>query len=88
MTVYDVVCDTLFEENLQGTIQTLGAGRLIMSKEDPEEPYLTPEEGFLVVRIKDRDPEAYARELERRTTQMRIVKIVDRTPTSISKSKE
>ena len=78
--IYDLIVDTLFEDNLQGAIQTIGGGRLIMDKDDPEEPYLTPDEGFLVVRIKDRDPQLYARELERRTAQMRIVKVVDRTP--------
>jgi hypothetical protein len=78
--IYDVIVDTLYEENLQGALKVLGDGRLIMDKDDPEEPYLTSE-GYLVVRVKDRDPQEYARELERRTSQMRIVKVVDRTPT-------
>lgn len=77
--IYDIVVDTLFEENLLGTIQTLGIGRLIMDPKDPEFPYLTPEEGYLIVRIKDQDPVAYSRELERRTSDMRIVKVVERT---------
>lgn len=78
--IYDLIVDTLFEENLQGALQTLRAGRLVMDRDDPEEPYLTPEEGYLVVRIKDRDPYVFARELERRVSQMRIVTVVDRTP--------
>ena len=78
--ITDIVCDSLFEEDLQGALATLGAGRLVMDKEDREAPYLTPEEGYLVVRVKDRDPIAFARELERRVQQMRIVAVVDRTP--------
>jgi hypothetical protein len=78
--IHDIIVDTLFEENLIGAIQTIGAGRLIMEKDDPELPYLTPEEGYLIVRIKDREPTLYARELERRASNMRVVKVVDRTP--------
>ena len=78
--IYDVIVDTLFEENLQGALQTIGAGRLIPDKDDPEEPFLLGDDGYLVVRIKDRDPHAYARELERRVSQMRVVAVVDRTP--------
>ena len=78
--IYDVVVDTLYEENLVGALKTLGIGRLIMDKDDPESPYLTSEDGYLIVRIKDRDPIVFARELERRVSQMRIVTVVDRTP--------
>ena len=78
MTVYDIIVDTLYEENLQGTLQTLGAGRLVLDKDDPEEPFFLGEEGYLVVRIKDRDPYVFARELERRTSQMRIVDVRER----------
>ncbi len=78
--IYDIVVDTLFEENLQGAIQTLGAGRLIPDKNDPDEPFLFGDDGYLVVRVKDRDPYTYARELERRVSQMRVVAVVDRTP--------
>ena len=78
--IYDIVVDTLFEENVMGALQTLGAGRLLMDKDNPEEPYLAGEDGFLVVRVKDRDPYAFARELERRVSWMRVVTVVDRTP--------
>lgn len=77
--IHDVIIDTLFEENVIGALQTVG-GRLIMDKDDPEEPFLLGEDAYLVVRIKDLDPIAYARELERRVSNMRIVKIVERTP--------
>ena len=78
--VYDIVIDSLYEEHIQNALKMLGAGRLIMDKEDPEIPFLTTEDGFLVVRLRDREPFAFARELERRTPQMRIVTVVDRTP--------
>ncbi len=78
--VWDVVCDTLFEEGLAATLAALGKGRLVMDKDDPEVPYLTPEDGYLIVRLRDGDPIAFARELERRTTALRIVTIVNRTP--------
>lgn len=77
--IYDVVVDTLFEENLAGALKTVGGGRLIMDREDPQEPFLTAE-GYLIVRIRDRDPVTFSRELERRAFQMRIVTVVDRTP--------
>lgn len=78
--IHDIVVDTLFEENLRGALETLKAGRLLMDPEDPEDPYLTPDEGYLVVRVRDRDPVTFARELERRVSWMRVVTVVDRTP--------
>lgn len=78
--IFDVIVDTLFEENLESALEVLGTGRLIKSKEDLEEPYLLGDEGYLVVRVRDREPYAFARELERRVSQMRIVSIVNRTP--------
>ena len=78
--ISDIIVDTLFEENVIGALQTLGAGRLVMDKENPEEAYLHGEEGFLVVRVKDRDPHVFARELERRVSNMRIVTVVVRKP--------
>lgn len=78
--IYDIVVDTLFEENIKGALQVLGAGRLLPDKEDPEEPFLLGDDAYLVVRVKDRDPYAFARELERRVSQMRVVSVVDRTP--------
>lgn len=78
--IYDIIIDTLFEENVTGALSTIGAGRLIPSQEDPSEPYLLGEDGYLVVRVKDRDPHMFARELERRVSNMRIVSVVDRTP--------
>lgn len=75
--VHDVIVDTLYEESLEGALKTLGAGRILRDPEDPEEPRLTPQ-GYLAVRIKDRDPEAFARELERRVPQARIVAVVAR----------
>jgi hypothetical protein len=76
--VHDIVIDTLFEEDLARGLEVLHAGRLVMDKDDPEEPFLTPEEGYLIVRIKDQDPVAFSRELEKRVSQMRIVTVVDR----------
>ena len=78
--VHDILVDTLFEENLQGALDTLKTGRLVMDRDDPELPYLTPEEGYLVVRLKDQDPIWFSRELEKRVAQMRVVKVVDRSP--------
>lgn len=78
--IYDIIVDTLFEEDLQRALTTLGAGRLIMDKDAPEEPYLAGDEAYLVVRVRDRDPYSYARELERRVSYMRVVTVVDRTP--------
>jgi hypothetical protein len=78
--IHDVVLDTLFEENLIATLENLGQGRLIMDRENPEEPFLTDEEGYLIVRLKNGDPIAFSRELERRTAGLRIVTVVDRTP--------
>lgn len=78
--IYDVIIDTLFEENVEGALKGLGSGRLIRDKEDPEEPFLLGEDCYLVVRVKDREPYAFARELERRVSQMRIVDVIDRTP--------
>lgn len=78
--ISDIIIDTLFEENVQGALQTIGTGRLVMDKDDPEEPFLLGEDCYLVVRVKDREPYAYARELERRVSQMRVVAVVDRTP--------
>lgn len=80
MTIHDVVVDTLFEENVEATLKVLGAGRIVRDKDDPEEPFLLGEEGYLIVRVRDRDPHSFARELERRTDQMRIVEVIDRTP--------
>lgn len=78
--IYDVIIDTLFEENVEGALKTLGAGRLLADKDHPEEPFLLGEDAYLVVRVKDREPYAFARELERRVSQMRIVAVVERTP--------
>lgn len=78
--IYDVVIDTLFEENVEAALTIIGAGRLLADKENPEEPLLVGDEAYLVVRVKDRDPHLFARELERRVSQMRIVSVVDRTP--------
>jgi hypothetical protein len=79
--IYDVVIDTFLEENVKNALAVLGTGRLLLDKDDPEEPFLLGDEAYLVVRIKDQDPVAFARELERRVSFMRIVKVVDRTPT-------
>ncbi len=77
--IADVIIDTLFEENVQGALQTLGTGRLIMDKEDPEQPYLHGEDGYLIVRFKGNDPVAFTRELERRVSHMRVVAVVERS---------
>ncbi len=81
-SVWDVVIDCLFDENVEGALQTLGVGRLLKSQEDPNDPYLLGEDGYLVVRVKDRDPHQFARELERRVSQMRVVTVIDRTPSA------
>lgn len=75
--IHDIVIDTLYEENVVQVLEKIGDGRLIM---DGEEPYLTPDDGYLIVRIKDRDPVQFSRELERRVPFMRVVTVVDRTP--------
>lgn len=75
--IHDVILDTLFEENLAGALKTLGTGRMLMDPKDPQEPLLSPE-GYLAVRIKDVDPIVFSRELERRVSNMRIIKVVNR----------
>ena len=81
--INDLVVDTLYEEVLISVVSTLG-GRVLMDKDDPEEPYLTPDDGYLIVRVKDKDPVVYSRELERRVSNMRVVTVVDRTPKPIT----
>lgn len=80
MSITDIIIDSLFEEDLQGALKTLGAGRLVPDSKDPDQPFLTEDDGYLVVRVRDRDPHVFARELERRVSWMRIVTVVDRTP--------
>jgi hypothetical protein len=78
--ITDLVVDTLDEDVLESVLQALGQGELIRDSKDPEEPFLT-KEGFLVVRLKNvPDVPAFAREVQRRVMNLRVVGSYDRTP--------
>lgn len=77
--IHDLVVDTLDEDVLESALVVLGGARLIRDPEDPEEPFLT-EDGYLVVRLRNQDPVAYAREVQRRVLGLRVVGVFDRTP--------
>jgi hypothetical protein len=78
MAITDLVIDTLHEDSLESALTQLGNGRLMKDPDDPEEPLLTPD-GYLIVRLKDMDGHAYARELHRRVRALTVIGVYKRT---------
>jgi hypothetical protein len=73
------------EDVLEHQAQVLGNARVIHNPDDPEELFYTPasdddDGGWAVVRVRNAsDPQAVARELQRRVMGLRIVGVYKRT---------
>lgn len=76
--VLDFICDCWDDDLIQAALEEIGTGRLVMDREHPEDPWLD-DDGYVTVRAKNVDAQAYARDLSRQIPSLSVVEAVDRT---------